>query len=154
MSQLHNITFEDLDGSALRVGIVTARWNSELTHALRDGVVAGLASAHVPVDQMVHIDVPGAFELLGGARYLIDRGDVDVIICVGVLINGSTDHYQYIASAVSAGIADLNVMQSVPVLFGVLTCQTEAQARERSIGDQNHGVAWGSTAVEMALLRK
>lgn len=154
MSQLHNITFGDLDGSAVRVGIVTARWNSELTHALRDGVVAGLTECAVQSENIVHIDVAGAFEILAGAKYLIDRGDVDVIVCTGVLINGSTDHYHYIASAVSSGIAELNVSQSVPVLFGVLTCQTEAQAVERSTGEGNHGIAWGKTAVEMALLRK
>jgi 6,7-dimethyl-8-ribityllumazine synthase len=154
MSQLHNISFGTLDGRNIRVGIVTARWNSELTHALRDGIVDGLTDCAVPSNNIVHIDVAGAFELLAGARYLIDRGEVDVIVCVGVLINGSTDHYHYIASAVSTGIAELNIIQSVPVLFGVLTCQTEEQARERSIGPANHGVAWGKTAVEMALLRK
>lgn len=153
MSQLHHITFGELDGRMVRVGIVTARWNSELTHALRDGIVLGLRECAVLDEHIVHIDVTGAFELLAGARYLIDRGEVDVIVSVGVLINGSTDHYQYIASAVSTGIAELNITQSVPVLFGVLTCQTEAQARERSLGPANHGIAWGKSAVEMALLR-
>lgn len=148
------VSFPSFDGTNIRVGIVTARWNSDLTHSLRDGVVASLTECGVAEGDITHIDVAGSFEVLGGAKYLIDRADVDVIVCVGVLINGSTDHYQYIAQGVSNGIAMLNTSQSIPVLFGVLTCQTEQQAIDRSTGDNNHGKEWGKTAVEMALLRK
>lgn len=148
------ITFLDLDGSQVRVGIVTARWNSELTYALREGVREGLAACQVDTANIHEIEVPGSYEVLAGARHMIDSGAVDVLVCIGVLINGETDHYHYIAQAVSSGIAELNVSQHIPVLFGVLTCQTEDQARARSIGDGNHGVAWGKSAVEMALLRK
>jgi len=82
--------------------------------------------------------------------------DYDVVICIGCLIKGETMHFEYICQAVTQGIMDLNVRTETPVVFGVLTCLTEDQAKKRSgLGEHshNHGEDWGHTAVEMALLR-
>ena len=100
------------------------------------------------------LEVPGSYELVFGAKHLIDSASVHAVVCLGTLIKGETMHFEYIADAVTQGIMRLNVESGVPVIFGVLTCLTEAQARARAIGDNNHGVAWGKTAVEMALLKK
>lgn len=151
---MKGVTFSNLVGRGLRVGIVTARWNSEFTYSLRDGVLQGVRTCQVQDEDIVSIDVPGAYEVLARARYLIHEHKINVVVCIGVLIKGETDHYEYIAHGVSAGIAQLNISQAIPVIFGVLTCQTEEQARERSIGEKNHGVDWGKTAVEMAILFK
>lgn len=148
------ITFAELDGSSLRIGIVTARWNSELTHSLRDAAIQGLKDCRVADDNIISIDVPGSYELVAGAKYLLDETAVDAVICLGVLVKGQTDHYEYIAEAVTQGIAHLNATGNVPVIFGVLTCREEAHARVRASGEGNHGKAWGKSAVEMALLRK
>lgn len=82
----------------------------------------------------------------------------DAVICIGVLIKGSTMHFEYICEAVTQGIMRVGLDSGVPVIFGVLTCLTEEQALERSGLDEagkghNHGQDWGSGAVEMALLK-
>jgi 6,7-dimethyl-8-ribityllumazine synthase len=77
---------------------------------------------------------------------------VDVIICLGCLVKGETMHFEYIAQGVSQGIARLNSTGNVPVIFGVLTCLTEQQALDRSVGPKNEGYGWGMAAVEMGLL--
>ncbi|KAJ2442984.1 lumazine synthase [Coemansia sp. RSA 2424] len=91
----------------------------------------------------------------GGA----DTAPFDAAICIGVLIKGSTMHFEYIADATTNGIMRVGLETGVPVVFGVLTCLTEEQAMQRAgIGrgadkGHNHGTDWGSAAVEMALLR-
>jgi len=82
----------------------------------------------------------------------------DAVICIGVLIKGSTMHFEYICEAVSQGIMRVGLDSGVPVIFGVLTCLTEEQALNRAGMDKagkghNHGVDWGQGAVEMALLK-
>lgn len=82
----------------------------------------------------------------------------DAVICIGVLIKGSTMHFEYICEAVSQGIMRVGLDSGVPVIFGVLTCLTEEQALNRAGMDKagkghNHGLDWGQGAVEMALLK-
>ncbi|KAJ1955016.1 lumazine synthase [Dipsacomyces acuminosporus] len=87
------------------------------------------------------------------------QGPFDAAICIGVLIKGSTMHFEYIADAVSHGIMRVGLDTGVPTVFGVLTCLTDEQAMQRAgIGrgadkGHNHGLDWGSAAVEMALLK-
>ncbi|KAJ2158885.1 lumazine synthase [Coemansia sp. RSA 552] len=86
-------------------------------------------------------------------------GPFDAAICIGVLIKGSTMHFEYIADAVSHGIMRVGLDTNVPTVFGVLTCLNDAQAKERAgVGEgaqkgHNHGTDWGAAAVEMALLK-
>ena len=75
-------------------------------------------------------------------------------MCVGCLIKGDTQHFEYISSAVSSGLMNVGIQTSTPVVFGVLTVNTEQQAKDRAFGPDNHGLSWGKTAVEMALLRQ
>ncbi|KAF9291707.1 hypothetical protein BGZ68_002731 [Mortierella alpina] len=82
----------------------------------------------------------------------------DAVICIGVLIKGSTMHFEYICEAVSQGIMRVGLDSGVPVIFGVLTCLSEKQALIRADMDpeekgHNHGLDWGAGAVEMALLK-
>ncbi|KAF9340536.1 putative RIB4-6,7-dimethyl-8-ribityllumazine synthase [Linnemannia elongata] len=86
------------------------------------------------------------------------RQAFDAVICIGVLIKGSTMHFEYICEAVSQGIMRVGLDSGVPVIFGVLTCLNEEQALSRAGLDKagkghNHGIDWGSGAVEMALLK-
>lgn len=151
---MKGITFPELDGSHVKVGIVVSRWNSHYTHSIRDGVIEGLKSTGVEDTHIVVQDVPGSYEVVYGAKRMIENDGVDVVVCVGVLIKGDTMHFEYISEAVTQGIMDLNVNSGVPVIFGVLTCLNEEQAEIRSIGKHNHGIAWGKSAVEMALLKR
>ena len=78
---------------------------------------------------------------------------MDVIIPMGVLIKGDTYHFEVIADTVTSGLMSVGLQTSLPIIFGVLTTNTEEQAISRSTGSNNHGEQWGKAAVEMALLR-
>ncbi|KAI9502403.1 lumazine synthase [Coemansia spiralis] len=89
---------------------------------------------------------------------IVKRGAFDAVICIGVLIKGSTMHFEYIADAVSHGLMRVGLDTGVPVVFGVLTCLDDEQAKERagmgqSASRHNHGTDWGTAAVDMALLQ-
>ena len=76
-----------------------------------------------------------------------------MIIPIGILIKGDTLHFEVIAESVTKGLMDVGLSTGLPVIFGVLTVNTEEQAKDRSTGANNHGLQWGKAAVEMALLR-
>jgi len=151
---MKGITFEKLDGSKLRIGIVVARWNSEYTTALLEGCKQGLRECGVEESNIVVQFVPGSYELIHGTKHMIDSNNVDAVVSIGTLIKGETMHFEYIAEAVTSGIREFNTKGNIPVIFGVLTCLTEEQVQARSTGENNHGVSWGKSAVEMALLKK
>ncbi len=139
------IEFKEMDGSDLKIGIVCARWNSDITLPIYRECKKGLLDSNVDEGNIVTYHVPGAFEVLHGAKMMIEKENVDAVVCIGVLVKGETMHFEYIADAVSKGIMKLNVEGKVPVIFGVLTCLTEEQAVAR-IKD---GYGWGLSAVEM-----
>ena len=144
---------ESLDGSKMRIGIIRTRWNKEHVDKLVDGIKQGCSECKVSDENIFETSVPGSFELPIAARFLALSGTVDAIVCCGVLIKGDTLHFEYIADAVSKGIMNIGIQTSTPVIFGVLTCLNEEQVTERTGGKHNHGIDWGKTAVEMALLR-
>lgn len=97
--------------------------------------------------------MPGSYELPLAAQKYILHEKVDAVVCIGCLIKGGTMHFEYICEAVSRGIMDVGLTTGVPVIFGVLTCLTEAQALERAgliEGHHNHGPEWGDAAISMA----
>jgi 6,7-dimethyl-8-ribityllumazine synthase len=150
---MKGITFSQLNGSGLRIGIAVARWNSHITEPLLASAKAGLQEVGVREDDITILEVPGSFELPYAAAELAQSG-VDAVIAIGCLIKGETMHFEYIADAVSHGLMRLNVEGGTPVIFGVLACFTEEQAVARSSGEYNHGRGWGLSAVEMALIKK
>ena len=149
---MKGIKFPQLDGSNLRIGIVVARWNSEITYALRDSAVKALKESNVDIDNIVIQKVPGSFELVYGANKMVHSG-FDAVLVLGVLIKGETMHFEYLSEAVCHGIAKLNADTDAPVVYGVLNCLDEEQALARATGANNHGFLWGKTAVEMGLLK-
>ena len=151
MKEIH---FEKIDGSGMKIGVVVARWNSAVTYALRDACLRALADAGVEENTIIVQEVPGSYEVVFGAKHLIEHNAGDAVVAIGCLIKGETMHFEYIADAVSHGLMKLNVETDVPVVFGVLTCLTEQQAIDRSTGENNHGYAWGQSAIEMAMIKK
>ena len=147
------VSFDNLDGSNVRIGIIRTRWNDEHVTNLVQGIQKSLQEVNVPSDNIFETSVPGAYELPMAARFLALSQTVDAIICCGVLIKGDTLHFEYIADAVSKGIMNVGLQTNIPCIFGVLTCLNEEQVKARSSGNNNHGEDWGKTAVEMALLR-
>ncbi len=148
------INFEKLNGSSLKIGIVCTRWNPEITGGLLEGALEALRESGVKKNNITLIDVAGSYELPFACRHLMASKKFDAILALGCLIKGKTVHFEYVADAVAHGIMELNVDEDVPVVFGVLTCLNEKQAKERSRGKNNHGYMWGQTAVEMGLLKK
>jgi 6,7-dimethyl-8-ribityllumazine synthase len=145
----------ELDGRGLRIGIVSARFNDHIVTALRDGALRGLERHGVADDDIVEHWVPGAFEVPLAAKVLAQSGTVDAVICLGTVIRGDTPHFEYVCEAATHGILDAQLSTGVPVMFGVLTLNTEQQAIDRSgPGIDNKGDEAAVGAVEMALLVK
>jgi 6,7-dimethyl-8-ribityllumazine synthase len=148
-----SVSFDAADGSPHRVGIVWTRWNGAMVSKMVGDVKGALAGCGVKPENVVEMQVPGAFELPMAARLMCATQKVDAVVAVGVLIKGETDHYEYIAGAVANGLMDLQLSVNVPIVFGVLTCPDQEAAEARSVGDKSHAADWGKTAVDMAILR-
>jgi 6,7-dimethyl-8-ribityllumazine synthase len=140
----------DLDGSALSLGIVAARFNAGITSRLLDGALDTVKRHGVRSHEVIW--VPGSFELPVVAKRLADSGHYDAIICLGAVIRHETDHYLHIATQAAAGIQRVALETGVPCLFGVLTCDTEKQALERSGDRRNVGAEAVESAIETANL--
>ena len=145
----------DLDGSGLRIAIIGARFNDHIVVPLRDGALRGLERLGVADSDIMEAWVPGAFELPLAAKALAETGKVDAIICLGTVIRGDTPHFDYVCGEAARGIQDAQLATGIPVMFGVLTVNTEQQAIDRSgPGIDNKGDEAAVGAVEMALLLK
>ena len=145
----------DLDGKGLRIAIIGARFNDHIVTKLRDGALRGLERLGVADNDIMESWVPGAFELPLAAKVLAQTGKVDAIICLGTVIKGDTPHFDYVCGEAARGIQDAQLATGIPVMFGVLTVNTEQQAIDRSgPGMDNKGDEAAVGAVEMALLVK
>ena len=146
-------------GSKLRVGILHARWNSSIIDALVAGAKKRMLELGVKEENIIIETVPGSFELPYGSKLFVEKykklgKPLDAVIPIGVLIKGSTMHFEYICDSVTHQLMKLNFELDLPVIFGVLTCLTDEQAEARAgliEGKMhNHGEDWGAAAVEMA----
>jgi len=126
-----------LNNPNIRVGVVCALWNSEVTSKLKEGAVSTLQKAGIADANIKVWDVPGSYELIYGANKLANEG-FDVIICLGVVIQGETRHFDFICDAVANGIANVSIKHNIPVAFGLLTTDNQQQALERSGGKHGH----------------
>lgn len=148
------VSFGELDGKDIKVGIISTRWNKKHVDNLVSGIKQGLKECNVNTTNIFETEVAGSFELPYAARLLALSGTVDAVVCTGVLIKGETMHFEYISDAAVSGLMSVQLQTATPIVLGVLTCLNENQVVSRSTGDNNHGVDWGKTAVEMALLRR
>ena len=149
------------DGSKIRVGIIHARWNRVIIDALVKGAIERMASLGVEEKNIIIETVPGSYELPWGTKRFVDRQaksgkPLDVVIPIGVLIKGSTMHFEYISDSTTHALMSLQEKVDMPVIFGLLTCMTEEQALARAGIDEahsmhNHGEDCGAAAVEMAV---
>ena len=118
-----------------KIGVVTALWNSEITSKLKAGALDTLQKAGIT--KITVWDVPGSYELVYAANKLASEG-VDAVICLGVVIQGETRHFDFICDAVANGIANIIIQHNIPVAFGLLTTDNQQQAVERSGGKHGH----------------
>jgi len=140
----------DLEGSALSLAIVAARFNEGITSRLLDGALDTVKRHGVRSHEVFW--VPGSFELPVVAKRLAESGRYDAVICLGAVIRHETDHYLHIATQAAAGIQRVALDTGVPCVFGVLTCDTEQQALERSGDGRNVGAEAVESAIETANL--
>jgi 6,7-dimethyl-8-ribityllumazine synthase len=142
-----------VDGAGLRVAVVSASWHDTVMGGLRAGAARGLADAGVT--EVRWVEVPGSFELPVAAARLA-TGGFDAIVALGVVIRGGTPHFEYVCQAATNGLTQVSVTTGVPVGFGVLTCDDDAQALDRaglpgSKEDKGHEAASAAVATALAL---
>ena len=141
------------DASSLKVGIVVAEWNYDITSKLLEGAVNTLTANGVKPKNIVVRWVPGSFELVFGARILADGFDLDAVIVLGCVIRGDTPHFEYVCSGVTQGITQLNLTEEIPFIFGLLTNDTMQQSIDRAGGIHgNKGDEAAVTAIKMSAL--
>ena len=143
------------DATGLRFGIVASKFNKFVTSRLLAEAVKALMKAGAQGDDLEVVRVPGAFEIPLVARQLARSGRFDAVICLGAVIRGDTPHFEYICAESARGILQASLDTNVPVVFGVLTTDTVAQAIERADPTKhNRGTSAAITAVEMANVMK
>jgi 6,7-dimethyl-8-ribityllumazine synthase len=118
-----------------RFAIIVSRFNESITSRLADGAVATLKKNGIADDAIDLFWTPGAFEIPTVASRLVDGGKYNGVICLGAVIKGETSHDEHINRAVSLALAQLGIDTGLPVIFGILTCNTLEQAIARSGGD-------------------
>ena len=136
-----------------RFALVAAAFNGFIVEKLVAGATDALNRHGVPADRVDLVRVPGAFEIPLVAQKLGQSQQYAAVICLGCIIRGDTDHYDHVAGAATSGVAQAALASGIPVIFGVLTCDTLEQAIHRAGAKAgNKGFEAGVTAVEMANL--
>jgi 6,7-dimethyl-8-ribityllumazine synthase len=138
----------NIDASGLQVAIVVTSWHTQITDGLLAGAERALQAAGNTEYEIWR--VPGAFELPLGAQYAIDAG-ADLVVALGVVIQGDTPHFDYVCSAATDGLNRVQLDSGIPVGFGLLTVNTEQQALDRA-GLEGSKEDKGAEAVEAAVL--
>jgi 6,7-dimethyl-8-ribityllumazine synthase len=133
-----------------RFALVAARFNQLIVDQLVQGAVDGLVRHGVAGESIDIVRVPGSFEIPLVAKRLAESQRYAAVICLGAVIRGDTDHYDYVAGAAANGVAQAALATGVPVIFGVLTCDTLEQALNRAGAKAgNKGFEAAVTAIEM-----
>jgi len=148
---LSNRVEGSMDGSGLSIGVVVARFNEFVTDKLLEGAEVGLAENGVADESVTVAFVPGSFEIPVVASKMALTGRFDAIICLGAVIKGDTDHYEFVAREAVRGISQVALTSGVPIVFGILTTHTVQHALERAGGRKgNAGKTCALTAIQTA----
>lgn len=140
-----------LDGHALRIGVVQARFNEGVTNGLRDACMAELAALGVKAANITHVTVPGALEVPLALQMLADSDGYDALIALGCIIRGETYHFELVANESGAGVTRVALDHGLPIANAILTTENLPQAIERQV---EKGRDAARVAVEMALLKE
>lgn len=143
----------DFSPPAGRFAVVAAKFNALVVDHLLTGAADAFARHGVTADRLDVVRVPGSFEVPLVAQHLAKTGRYAAVVCLGCIIRGDTDHYDHVAGAATSGVLNAGLNSGVPVIFGVLTCDTLEQALHRAGGKAgNKGAEAATTAVEMVNL--
>lgn len=139
----------------MKIGIVVAEFNRDVTSKLEEGALAFLKEKGLKAKNIELIHVPGAFEIPLVAKALLKKKSTDAVIALGAVIRGETTHYDYVCQAVERGCTMLQLELVKPVVFGVLTTENEEQAFDRVGGKHGHkGRDAAETAIRMIEILK
>ena len=136
----------------MRFAIVVADWNERFTYAMAEAAIETLKQHGAQSDDILVKHVPGSFELIYGATYIVEHEheQVDAVIAIGCVIRGDTPHFDYICQGTTQGLAELNLRGKMPVIYGLLTCNNNEQAEARTGGMLgNKGTECAVTAIKM-----
>ncbi|MFK8115194.1 MAG: 6,7-dimethyl-8-ribityllumazine synthase [Rubripirellula sp.] len=137
-----------------KIVIVASRYNAGICDALVDGSIATLAAAGYDSDSTPVVRVPGAWELPTIVSQMINRDDVIAAIALGFVVKGETTHDEHINRAVSLALMNMGIETSIPIAFGLLTCNTMEQAIHRSGGNVgNKGIESAEAVLELLRLQ-
>ena len=145
---VHKIS-PNVRGAHLRVGVVVARFNADVGEALLAGALRALEGAGVAQDAITVASVPGALEVPLALQRMAQTGDYDALLALGAVIRGETYHFEIVANESAAGVASVQLEFGTPIGNGILTTDTETQARDRA---DEKGRDAALAAIEMANL--
>jgi 6,7-dimethyl-8-ribityllumazine synthase len=153
---LEEFTAQEREALApLRFAVCVGRFYEDLAQRLAAGAQQGFELAGIPADNVVDVSVPGAYELPFAAKLHATSGRFSGVACLGVVIRGETDHYDFVCAEAARGIQDVQLETGIPCAFGVITCDNMEQALARAGGgkrDQGRNAAL--TVARMALLKQ
>jgi len=139
----------EIDGRDLRIGIVQARFNASVTHALAEACLAELQVLGVSTKHIRRVSVPGALEIPVALMTMADSEDFDALIALGCIIRGETYHFELVANESGAGVTRVSLDHQIPIANAILTVENEAQAWARA---EEKGRDAARVAIEMANL--
>ena len=142
---------QQLDGKKLRIGIVQARFNADITDTLTESCLGELMLLGVKAKIVTLVQVPGALEVPLALQALADRADYDALVALGCIIRGETYHFELVANESGAGVTRVSLDHGLPIANAILTVENHKQAVARQV---EKGVDAARVAVEMALLQK
>ena len=149
----YDIPAGEYEVGGARFGIVASRFNLAVVDQLLEGALETLHEHGVAEDDIVTVRVPGAFEIPITVQTLASGGDLAIVIALGAVVRGDTPHFEYVAGACTRGVSEVALACSLPVIFGVLTTQDQAQALARVGGSEGHkGREAAHAALEMVTL--
>ena len=139
----------------VRIAVIAARWNAEITDGLVEGAVRAFARHHIDGDAVDVFRVPGAFELPLASQRAARSGRYDAVVALGCVIRGDTPHFDYVCSETTRGIGEVSLNENLPVAFGLLTTDNLQQSLDRS-GDnhENKGEEAALTILELLTVFK
>lgn len=145
---------QSIQGAAFKIGLVAARYNEALVDGLLVRVEAELQRGGVLPGNLTLVRVPGSHEVPWAVAALARRRGIDLVIALGVLIGGDTNHHEMVGQSVSHALQQIAVTSRVPVINGVIVTATRAQARARCVGRINRGAEFARAGLEMAALKR
>lgn len=145
---MKSIIAKPKENTSFPIAVVVSLFNRSVTDCLKQGALTHLEQYGFHSEDILLVEVPGAVEIPIVVKRLALQGRVEVIIALGAVIRGETSHYDYVCQQVSQGCQQVALTHNLPVIFGVLTTEDEAQALARVGGEQGHK---GIEAVECAM---